>query len=451
MLKTLRQKYYSYSLTTRMSVTICIFSLILLLMIGLAAYRIALEESQEVIDRQMVEMANFLEGYNQHFRTSVFDPEHRYNEADVFIDVVEKSELQEATLTHGYLLPIAHQAHFTRQMTSRGDLKVYVRPVGNKQIQISQLIKVRVSLAQELAINMLLPYLFFVPLGIWGLNRLIKKHLQPLSDLEQVFSHRHHSDLSEIKIARLPAEIIPAMDELNNLFERIQEAKTQQQFFVANAAHELRTPLTAFHLHVELLNRTKQNTAIYQNNFSDLQLSIQRMTRLVDQLMKLAHQEDINIEPLVEVDLIGTLRYVMSQLQPAMTLKKICLQLDVDTTVDILPIHATEDAVDCILVNILDNAIKYSPEGGVVFIKIYQLAKVLHVEIHDSGPGIPVEQRNKVREKFVRLASTQYQVVGSGLGLSIVDTALALIHGELVLSDSKIYSGLCAHLKFCQK
>lgn len=450
MLKKLRAKYYSYSLSKRMSVTICIFSLVLLLLIGISAYRISLEESQEVIDRQMQEMANFLEGHNQEFRTSEFNPQYRYNEADVFIDVVEKSELKHTGLSHGYLMPVAQRAYFTNQMTSRGDLKIYVRPVGAKQIQISQLMRVRVALAKELAMNMLLPYLFFVPLGVWGLHRLIKKHLRPLADLKQVFSHRHHSDLSEIKIAKLPTEIIPAINELNHLFERIQYAKNQQQLFVANAAHELRTPLTAIQLHVELLQRTQQHSAsaIYQDNLADLQLSTQRMARLVEQLMKLAHQDDMNVEQFVAVDLLDVLRQSISQLQPALLRKGMHFNVDIQPELNTPYIWATYATIESILLNILDNAIKYAPDNGYILVKVMLLDQNVIVEVHDSGLGIPEHQLQMVRDKFVRLVETQQHVVGSGLGLSIVDTALALIDGKLVLSSSTELSGLCARLCF---
>ncbi|WP_228285933.1 sensor histidine kinase [Acinetobacter rathckeae] len=448
MLKKLRARYYGYSLSKRMSVTICIFSLVLLFLIGISAYRIALEESQEVIHRQMQEMANFLEVHNQSFRTSVFNPKYRYNETDVFIDVVEKSELKHTGLSHGYLLPIAQKAYFTNQMTSRGDLKMYVRPVGDKQIQISQLMRVRVALAKELAINMLLPYLFFVPLGVFGLYRLIKKHLRPLADLKQVFSHRHHSDLSEIKIAKLPTEIIPAINELNYLFERIAHAKNQQQLFVANAAHELRTPLTAIQLHVELLQRTERSSAVYQENLADLQLSTQRMARLVEQLMKLAHQDDMNVEQFLPIDVLDVLRQAIGQLQVAMLAKNMHFQVDISPNMNIPQIWATYATIESIFVNILDNAIKYTPNDGQILVKVMLVDADVVVEIHDSGSGIPTHQRQAVRDKFVRLVETQQHVVGSGLGLSIVDTALALIQGELTLLDSKELSGLCAQLRF---
>ncbi|GAB3050402.1 two-component system sensor histidine kinase PmrB [Acinetobacter apis] len=446
--KTLYGQYQTYSLSTRMSLTISVFSLILLVLIGVSAYRIALEESEEMIDRQMQEMANFLEVHNQKFRSSAFDPLHRYDETDVFIDVIDQSELQPTGLTHGYLLPATTTPYFSRHKTSRGDLQIYVRPSGHRQIQVSQQVHVRVELAKELAINMLMPYLFFVPIGIYGIYRLIRRHLKPINELEQVFSKRDPLDLSDIHIDRMPAEITPAINELNYLFKRMASAQKQQQFFVANAAHELRTPLTAINLQIKLLSKIDQNAAVYQDNLNDLRLSSQRMMRLVDQLMALAKQDEMAGSQLEALSVLDAIRVAMNQLHAASYAKDMQVRVDIQAEAHDLYIMATTEAIESILLNILDNAIKYSPSLSEILIKVYLQGSEVTIEIHDSGPGIQQPDIKNIRQRFVRLEQTQHQVVGSGLGLSIVDAALKLIDGELNFSSSLLLSGLCVQLKF---
>lgn len=147
-----------------------------------------------------------------------------------------------------------------------------------------------------------------------GLYKLIQRHLRPLFTLKEIFSVRHPSDLSPIHVQQLPAEISPAINELNYLFKRIEEAQTQQKSFVANAAHELRTPLTAINLQTNLLSKLKQNTAQYDENMVDLRLSLQRMIRLVDQLMKLAHQDDMAVNELEQMNVVDVLRTALNQL-----------------------------------------------------------------------------------------------------------------------------------------
>lgn len=141
-----------------MTWSISLFS-IFCFFIGIAAYRIALEESQEVIDRQMQEMAEFLDKNDLSLRLSTYDPKAEYDETDVFIDIIKDTELAKLSQQYDYILPYSSTPYFTRK-TIRGELKIYVYPAKDKQIQISQLIKVRRHLAKELAFNMLIPYIF---------------------------------------------------------------------------------------------------------------------------------------------------------------------------------------------------------------------------------------------------------------------------------------------------
>lgn len=445
-----RRMYQQKSLSTQMSWSISIFSILLLVVIGFAAYRIALEESQEVINSQMEHMAYFLEQNNPSLRTSTFNPKHHYGEVDFFIDIVAKDHLQQSGLTDGYLMPYSDKSYVKRQKTSRGTLIIYVKPIDDKQIQISQLNHVRVNLAKELAINMLLPYLFFVPFGILGLYKLIQRHLRPLFTLKEIFSVRHPSDLSPIHVQQLPAEISPAINELNYLFKRIEEAQIQQKSFVANAAHELRTPLTAINLQTNLLSKLKQNTAQYDENMVDLRLSLQRMIRLVDQLMKLAHQDDMAVNELEQMNVVDVLRTALNQLSISAKEKNIQMQFVVDHYEEVF-VWATQSILETIFLNLIDNAIKYNRTNGQILVRVYVDHLHTTVEFHDAGPGIDESNLKKVKERFVRLESTQHQVVGSGLGLSIVEAALKLIDGQLSFTDSSILSGLNAKVMFKNK
>ncbi|WP_237412620.1 sensor histidine kinase [Acinetobacter nectaris] len=446
----LRRIYQRKSLSTQMSWSISIFSVVLLVVIGFSAYRIALEESQEVINGQMKHMADFLQVHNQTVKISKFDPKRHYGEADFFIDIVDSKALNTSGLTNGYLMPYSHSSSFTKTKTERGTLIIYTKAIGDKQIQISQLNHVRVSLAKELAINMLLPYLLFVPFGIFGLYKLIRRHLRPLYNLKQTFAKRHPLDLSEIYIHQLPTEITPAINELNYLFKRIEEAREQQQAFVANAAHELRTPLTAINLQIKLLSKVDQHTEVYDDNLNDLQLSVQRMTRLVDQLMKLAHQDKMAIDILEKIDVIGVLRSSMSQLDVRAKEKSIQIQCVMNTISGEANVFATQAILETIFINLLDNAVKYTNRLGQIIIKVYSASNQTIVEFHDTGPGIGQHDLSRVKQRFVRLENTQHQVVGSGLGLSIVDAALKLVDGELVFMPSDVLSGLNAKVIFTQ-
>jgi len=432
--------YKNQALSTRMIWSISILSVILLILLALAAYSIALEESEEIIDQQMIEMSNFLSREVKSEVRSVFDFKRRYGERDLFIDITNKSSLETRSNRDNYIVPELQTAQFVIKKSSRGTLKIYVKPTATQQIQISQPIIVRKNLAKELAFNMLVPYLILMPLSIIAIYLLIRFHLRPLEQLKLAFAQRDYNDLSEIQIKELPIEIKPAMNELNSLFLRIEEAQIQQKVFVANAAHELRTPLTSLSLQSDLLIKTKPDSPIYNENIIDLNLSLKRMTHLVGQLMSLAHQETLQDESLQSLHLIDYVRQCVSQMLANARHKNIDIQVDCES--ENIAVLAKHSSLESILMNLIDNAVKYSPQFGQILIVIYATDQHVYLEVHDSGSGISEEQRDLVFQRFVRLQETQNQVIGSGLGLSIVQSAVESIHASIQLNSSEQLKGL---------
>lgn len=431
-----------------MSLSISVFSILLLIIIGFSAYRIALEESQEIIDRQMQEMAQFLDRNNLSERLSTYNPAKLYDETDLFIDIVLRDTLNTLTRQHNYILPYATEPHFVNKETSRGELKIYVLPLGDKQIQISQLIEVRRHLAEELAFNMLLPYLFFMPFGIYAVYRLIRHHLRAINTLSHTFAKRDYHDLSEIHVKGLPTELIATVDELNSLFQRIQNAQNQQQLFIANAAHELRTPLTALNLQISLLARAAPESLIYQETFDDLKNSVKRMTHLIEQLMDLAHHETQKPLSLQALDLAAYTQRNLDQLMINAQHKNIKVSLEIKAEISALNVLATAMALDSILTNLIDNAIKYSPDMSDILISLSRSDTYVILDIHDSGQGIPAEKYQHVMQRFVRLIEHRHLAMGSGLGLSIVQSALDAIEADIHFERSDQLKGLKVRLFF---
>ncbi|WP_215901755.1 sensor histidine kinase, partial [Acinetobacter ursingii] len=245
-----------------------------------------------------------------------------------------------------------------------------------------------------------------------------------------------------------PVEITPAIDELNYLFKRIEDAQQQQQKFIANAAHELRTPLTALSLQTALLIKTPKDNPFYQENIDDLEQNLKRMSHLVHQLMTLAHQEALSSEALYPLNLLEIIRQCTGQLLANARKKDIDVQVNIDDFNEKIEVQATLSALESIFLNLIDNAIKYSPEHGQILIKLFEQSDDILVEIHDSGRGIAPEQYDHVMQRFVRLMETQSQIVGSGLGLSIVKSALESIQAHIQLDRSEVLNGLKIKLYF---
>lgn len=431
-----------YSLKQRLLLISIIFSILLCLLLGFSAYHIALEETQEILDKQMQEMAYFLADTDIQHMDSGFKPRHRYDETDIFIDIwtYQPSSLHAEEDAEHLRLPQAAAPHFQMHNASVGRVKAYVLPLANRQIQISQLISVRRHLARELALSMLVPYFLLMPLALFGLTWLINKNLQPLLRLQRSIASRHHADLTPIDADDLPQEIVPTVQEMNLLFRRIEHAQQQQRQFVADAAHELRSPITALNLQLKVLQKTAPYPIEQEKHFIHLKNGLNRIQHLVTQMMELAHHDVQDAcAALHPVDLSTHLTFAIEQLMYSALKHQIDLGVKQLQPVQVL---ATVPHLNSIIFNILDNAIKYTPDQGKVDVSIGMQQGWGWLKIEDSGAGVPEADYPKLVERFVRIPNSQQQVVGSGLGLSIVQSAIQQLNGQLLFAQSATLGGL---------
>lgn len=431
-----------YSLKQRLLLISIVFSILLCVLLGSAAYKIALEETEEILDRQMQEMAYFLEETNIQHMDSGFKPRHRYDETDMFIDIwTYQQPLTHSDEDNEHLrLPQAKKAHFQMHQAGIGRIKAFVLPLADRQIQISQLVVVRRHLARELALSMLVPYFLLMPLALFGMTWLINKSLQPLLRLQRSIASRHHADLTPIETGDLPQEIVPVVDEMNLLFNRIEHAQQQQQQFIADAAHELRSPITALNLQLKVLQKTSSYPIEQEKHFINLKNGLNRIQHLVSQMMTLAHQDAQDAStPLQSLDLSSYLTFAMEQLMYTALKHHIDLGVKQVAQVEIL---ASSQQLNSIIFNILDNAIKYTPDHGKIDVSMGHEQGWGWLKIEDSGPGVPEADYVKLVERFVRIPNSQQQVIGSGLGLSIVQSAIQQLNGRLLFAQSATLGGL---------
>jgi two-component system OmpR family sensor kinase len=242
----------------------------------------------------------------------------------------------------------------------------------------------------------------------------------------------------------LPEEVLPLVQELNLLFDRIGTVQANQKAFIANAAHELRTPLTGLKLQAQALQRT-QDPALRDTQIGRLNQGIDRAIRLLNQLLALARQESQPAPDLQPLDLQALARSMGQDLQPLAHARQISFEV---TEAVPAPIRGDADSLRMLLRNLLENAIKYTPEGGQVRLSTASNGDTSALVLEDSGPGIPAEERARVFERFFRSAQNPSDTEGSGLGLSIVKT-IADQHGAtLTLDTSPDLGGLRVQLEF---
>jgi two-component system OmpR family sensor kinase len=320
--------------------------------------------------------------------------------------------------------------------------RVYALQTPEHTIQVAQNRDARQARARTLALRAVLPIALLAPLLMAAVWWLITRSLAPVQRIRRQVAGRPADDLSALPEADLPEEVLPLVRELNLLFGRVQLAFDAQRHFVADAAHELRSPLAALKLQAQALDRATdpgQRQAALQR----LDAGIERAIRLVSQLLALARAESEPAAAAQRVGLQQLARDAVAEVLPTARERRIDLGLEteVEATVSGQP-----DALHILLRNLLENAVKYTPDGGRVDISITPQASGAQLSVEDSGPGIPEAERERVFDRFYRTPDAG--AAGSGLGLAIVRT-IAQQHGATVtLGQSQRLGGLRVDVRF---
>jgi signal transduction histidine kinase len=227
-------------------------------------------------------------------------------------------------------------------------------------------------------------------------------------------------------------EIGSLIEAFNQTLERLETLFTSQQRFLADVSHELRTPLTVIKGNVDLMRRMK---SLDEESLTSIDQEAGRLTRLVGGLLLLAQAESgsvsLNMQP-VEVD---TLLLEVFQEMKVLAGEKVELQL---TEIDQIQVNGDRDRLKQVLLNLVGNAIQYTPQGGEVFLSLGKVAGQARLIIRDTGPGIPSEDLPHIFERFYRAekSRTRGKATGFGLGLSIVHWIVDK-HGGRIEVDSK--------------
>ena len=306
----------------------------------------------------------------------------------------------------------------------------------------------RAEMARDLALRSIVPVALLAPLIMLVVWWVISRTLAPLERTRQNVAARPAHDLSPLPEQGLPAEILPLVQEMNRLFVRLQAAWDALQHFVSDAAHELRTPLAALRLQAQSLARAPDDDARRVAS-ARVMSGIDRATRMVEQLLSLARQEagQTQAQTLVPVPMALLCERMVAEWQADAVQRGLELAWVCDGAALNLRVLGQPDALELLLRNLLENALRYTPAPGHVQVT-WQGAGVGHalLTVEDTGPGIPAEQCTRVLDRFYRVPGTTAH--GSGLGLAIVQ-AVARQHGaELVLDESPQWRGLRVQLRF---
>ncbi len=318
-----------------------------------------------------------------------------------------------------------------------GEVRVLIaKDATGRTLIITQPTESRDELAWQNAIHSSIPTVLLLPaltLIIW---LVVRRQFRPVRELATYMDRQRAGQPLTLPRQDIPAELTPFIHALNRLLERLQNLLVQQRRFVANAAHELRTPLAAFSLQVQNLGNAATKEEM-QNRLQILKEGLQRTSKLTEQLLNLARvQSGAAIADPVDISRLA--RELIAEYLPLAEAKHINLGLGEE---EHLLISASFENIHLILKNGLENAVKYTENGGIVTIRLARSNNTAVLEVSDNGPGIVAAEKEQVFFSFHRAASSLGSE-GSGLGLAIAWEAAAILGGSLSLHDQPTGSGL---------
>ena len=312
-------------------------------------------------------------------------------------------------------------------------------------VQTAEDYEVRNELIHEISEQLISTSLLFLPVLIIVILLAVHKGLQPLKQLEYQIRHRHPDNLDAIDIASVPDEIEGTVKSLNKLLARIKQAFSNERQFTDDAAHELRTPLSALKTHAQLALRST-NDHDKQAAIEHIILAVDRMTHLVQQLLDLSRigNEKISIN-LQNINVLQAVTDTISLVAAKLADKNIELVIDID---EADTIQSDASLLGMLLLNLIDNAVKYSPADSSINLSTLNEAGQYCVVIRDHGPGIAPELHHRVFDRFYRVVGSH--VSGCGLGLSITQRCAVLLDGEIKLFTHTNPQGLEVQVCFNQ-
>jgi two-component system sensor histidine kinase TctE len=319
-------------------------------------------------------------------------------------------------------------------------------------IQVAETIDARRGLSNQILFDTLMwqaGLVLATGLLVWFAVRLV---LRPLMRLKVEVETRSVSDLSDVDPALVHKEVRPLVEAMNASMSRIQSLIASQRRFIADASHQLRTPLTVLKTQSELAmreaDRGNGDPAALRAMVHSIAATTDSAVHLANRLLMLARIEHSGGGEPAPVELRALVQQVALELALPAVSRNIDLALEAEHDVVLsgqaLLLHE-------LVANLVDNALRYTPAGGSVTLRVLPAAEGAGpiLEVEDSGSGIPESERERVFSPFYRAAaSMQRNPGGAGLGLAIVRDIAALHGAAIVLSEGARGQGLKVRVAF---
>ncbi|MBO9097333.1 MULTISPECIES: sensor histidine kinase [unclassified Rhizobium] len=450
------------TLTSKLYLRIIPVIVIAISVIGLLAFKSARHEIDNIYDAQLINEANVLWGLLQRpLLRQTDDPPRRIDDIDFKMDNQlsfnqDADDYADAHMVRAWkdgkiqvFSSTAFQADMPEQKAGfhtinyKGERwRVYALPIPNTTIamEVGEKIALRDRLISNILRNLVFPLFILLPIIAFLIWLGINRGLAPMSDFVRQIRLRSPDDLSAIPVEGLPLDLMPLGTSINQLLDKLGHSLTLERRFSDLVAHELRTPQAGVKLLLQMLRDTeagRERDAIV----ADLVESNNRAMHLIEQLLRLARVSHHPLK-LGAVPLYHLVASIAAGFGSRITAKRLDLSLQGSEDAEVL---TDESLLQLMISNLLDNALKYTPEDGRVEVTIMPEGEAWFLSIDDTGPGIPADQRSAVFQRFYRVDSPQEQ--GSGLGLAIVADVATRLAVTIELSTPSWGYGLSVRVR----
>lgn len=440
----------AYSLRRRLlAVALGVVCLGWVVVAGLA-FRSAHREADRMFDAQLRQVADTLAaivagGEARHVAHELEEHADRYD-LPVIYQVWREGGDEGGKEGHGGLLvrsPRAPEAllvdtpGFSERPWQGGTWRFFRREHEDYRVIVGHNHAERYRVAALLVANLVWPILVGLPLMAgalwWGIGRALAPVGKVAGEVARLAPDRLEPVGGEMA---LPREVAPLVAALNGLMERVARALETERRFTADAAHELRTPLAALRVQAQLAGRA-QAGEVRDKALGQVLAGVERMTRLVEQLLTLARLDpEAGREAFAPVDLAALAEGVCAELAPAALARDQTLELEAGPA----SVLGHRGWLEILLRNLVGNALRHTPAGSRILVGTGSSSGEAWLAVRDDGPGIPADQQDALRGRFARGAEAGEE--GCGLGLSIAERIAEVHGGRLELGPGLEGSGL---------
>src|SRR5581483_11802196 len=410
----------------------------------LIGYWQAREETQDQLDYEMQQVVHILAG--QSFSPAAAAPASAVpnisptvhishdEEDDLIVSVRDaRGNLLYASRANrqlsGSVLPSLDSLGFQMATIDGESYRVFVAQSGERRIEIAQSMDVIREAEEGIALATLLPVLLLLPVLGLVIGLVIRRQLRPLNAAASLIASRPPLSLELLPLEDIPREVQPLVAEINRLLGRLKTAVQREQRFVTDAAHALRTPLTALQLQADVLDGSRDPDE-KAARLAQLRAGIRRVSRLSEQLLSLARSESAAGPLTVSTELDSALEEIVAVHAAAAAARQITVRVESRSRARV---YGNARRLALIFGNLLDNAVRYTPDAGKVGVRAGVEANAAKVEVWDEGCGLPPEELERVFERFYRAPGDDSS--GNGLGLATVEALLRQLGGRIVLAN----------------